>query len=119
MYFQKQFSGNHSYHSYNGKAAPKIYKYGKLNRTENLIAQEISFKSASMVVSPIKSPLYDAGRTSISYFEQCFEIITTLGEGSFGTVYKVRNLEDNKLYAIKESKETYRGHQYRKVIFFK
>lgn len=35
-----------------------------------------------------------------------FVIIDKIGEGSFGTVYKVRSKEDGKLYAIKVLKRT-------------
>lgn len=44
-----------------------------------------------------------------SYFEQCFEVVDRLGEGSFGEVFKVRSKEDGQLYAVKKSLQLYRG----------
>lgn len=48
-----------------------------------------------------------------SYFEQCFEVVDRIGEGSFGEVFKVRSKEDGQLYAIKKSLQLYRGEQSR------
>lgn len=48
-----------------------------------------------------------------SYFEQCFEVLAKIGEGSFGEVFKVRSKEDGRLYAIKKSIQLYRGESYR------
>lgn len=44
-----------------------------------------------------------------SYFDQCFDVLERLGEGSFGEVFKVRSKEDGRLYAIKKSKKLYRS----------
>lgn len=48
-----------------------------------------------------------------SYFEQCFEVVDRIGEGSFGEVFKVRSKEDGQLYAIKKSLQLYRGEMSR------
>lgn len=48
-----------------------------------------------------------------SYFEQCFEVLARIGEGSFGEVFKVRSKDDGQLYAIKKSIQLYRGETYR------
>ena len=37
-------------------------------------------------------------------FKDRFETLETLGRGGFGTVYKVRYLLDNNIYAIKKVK---------------
>lgn len=44
-----------------------------------------------------------------SYFDQCFEVLERLGEGSFGEVFKVRSKEDGRLYAVKKSLKLYRS----------
>lgn len=46
---------------------------------------------------------------NVSYFDQCFQQLAKIGEGSFGEVYKVRSKEDGLYYAIKRSKECFRG----------
>ena len=33
-----------------------------------------------------------------------FELLKKLGKGAFGSVYKVKRLEDNKIYALKKIK---------------
>ncbi|XP_069783216.1 membrane-associated tyrosine- and threonine-specific cdc2-inhibitory kinase isoform X2 [Narcine bancroftii] len=43
------------------------------------------------------------------YFEQCFEVVSWLGRGSFGEVFKVRWQRDGKLYAVKRSVQPFRG----------
>ncbi|XP_055695105.1 membrane-associated tyrosine- and threonine-specific cdc2-inhibitory kinase [Lutzomyia longipalpis] len=48
-----------------------------------------------------------------SYFDQCFEKICKIGEGSFGEVFKVRSREDGLLYAVKKSKQYFRSESYR------
>lgn len=48
-----------------------------------------------------------------SYFEQCFDEISKIGEGSFGEVFKVRSKEDGLLYAVKMSKQLFRSENYR------
>eukprot|EP00058_Branchiostoma_floridae_P020304 XP_002605794.1 hypothetical protein BRAFLDRAFT_121900 [Branchiostoma floridae] len=48
------------------------------------------------------------------FFDQCFGIVDKLGEGSFGEVFKVRSKEDGKLYAVKRSRERFRGEYDRK-----
>lgn len=48
-----------------------------------------------------------------SYFEQCFDVLARIGEGSFGEVFKVRSKQDGRLYAIKKSLQLYRGESYR------
>jgi membrane-associated tyrosine/threonine-specific cdc2-inhibitory kinase len=84
-----------------------------LNRSFNsTIAHTVSFREGSTNSSSGLCQLYDDSRPE-SYFEQCFEQISKIGEGSFGEVYKVRSLEDGCLYAIKKSKEYFRGENYR------
>ncbi|EDW72986.2 uncharacterized protein Dwil_GK17296 [Drosophila willistoni] len=48
-----------------------------------------------------------------SHFELCFERLAKLGEGSFGEVFQVRDRSDGQMYAVKISKQLFRGEQYR------
>lgn len=70
-------------------------------------------KSSSSLIDSLSSSFYDKHRNE-SYFEQCFETITKLGEGSFGEVFKARCKDDGKLYAIKKTKQMYRSETYRR-----
>lgn len=60
----------------------------------------------------IRNGIYQPDKKE-SYFEQCFDVLAKIGEGSFGEVFKVRSKEDGSLYAIKKSNQQYRGEFYR------
>lgn len=60
------------------------------------------------------TPLYNH-HSNESYFEQCFRVCEKLGEGSFGKVYRVCSREDDRMYAVKESRECFRGKSDRKL----
>lgn len=91
---------------------PKLYpKDGSFSRSLNgssLLANAISFKSNRAELSS----LYERDKRE-SYYEQCFDQITKVGEGSFGEVFKVKSKMDGCLYAVKKSKEFFRGENYR------
>jgi serine/threonine protein kinase len=53
----------------------------------------------------------DSIPTKIGRFEIEYQIISKLGEGSFGEAFKVRNRNDGRLYAVKKSKEQYLGYK--------
>lgn len=53
----------------------------------------------------------DSIPTKPARFETEFEILGKLGEGSFGEAYKARHRFDNRLYAVKKSKEQYLGYK--------
>lgn len=73
------------------------------------IPHEISFRNnKSPKNASLNHSTYKKERPG-SYFEQCFDVIARIGEGSFGEVFKVRSREDGRLYAIKRSKKLYRG----------
>lgn len=63
------------------------------------------------------SDVYNKNRLE-SYYEQCFEQISKIGEGSFGEVFKVRSRDDGQLYAVKISKSSFRNEAYRQVSGF-
>ncbi|XP_058824287.1 membrane-associated tyrosine- and threonine-specific cdc2-inhibitory kinase [Topomyia yanbarensis] len=91
---------------------PKLYpKFdNSFSRTSNgsLSAHAISFKSNRSELSS----LYQRDKRE-SYYEQCFEQIIKVGEGSFGEVFKVKSKLDGCFYAVKKSKEYFRGENYR------
>jgi len=47
--------------------------------------------------------------TKEDYLHQCFDVLGTLGCGSFGTAVRVRSREDGQLYAVKHTREAYRS----------
>ena len=59
------------------------------------------------------SPHYNL-RSGKSYFEQCFQLCDKLGEGSFGEVFKVQSREDGMMYAVKKSRQHFKGTQDRR-----
>jgi membrane-associated tyrosine- and threonine-specific cdc2-inhibitory kinase len=62
--------------------------------------------------TPLFSPIYNKLKEE-TYFEQCFDQITKIGEGSFGEVFKAMSKEDGQFYAIKKSKRFLRANGYR------
>ncbi|XP_062512563.1 membrane-associated tyrosine- and threonine-specific cdc2-inhibitory kinase-like isoform X2 [Corticium candelabrum] len=48
-------------------------------------------------------------RSPQTYFDQCFIVEEKLGAGSFGEVFKVKSKEDGKHYAVKITKQGFRG----------
>nr|XP_019542910.2 membrane-associated tyrosine- and threonine-specific cdc2-inhibitory kinase [Aedes albopictus]XP_019542911.2 membrane-associated tyrosine- and threonine-specific cdc2-inhibitory kinase [Aedes albopictus]XP_019542912.2 membrane-associated tyrosine- and threonine-specific cdc2-inhibitory kinase [Aedes albopictus] len=91
---------------------PKLYpKFdASFNRSLNgsSVAHAVSFRSNRSELSK----LYEPSKRE-SYYEQCFEQIAKVGEGSFGEVFKVKSKLDGCLYAVKKSKEFFRGENYR------
>ena len=45
------------------------------------------------------------------YFVNNFEVISKIGEGSFGEAFKVRSKMDGQVYAIKKAKAKYIGYR--------
>jgi membrane-associated tyrosine- and threonine-specific cdc2-inhibitory kinase len=109
------------------KKPPKLYpKEFSFSRSLHHEVHAISFrdqmnftcatstpKSRNGSTDSLSSSFYDKNRNE-SYFEQCFETICKLGEGSFGEVFKVRCRDDGKFYAIKKTKQIFRSESHRK-----
>ena len=62
----------------------------------------------------LQSPYYSA-QSKKSYLEQCFHVVEKLGEGSFGVVYRARSRDDGEMYAIKISRQPFRGSKDRRL----
>ncbi|XP_013407437.1 membrane-associated tyrosine- and threonine-specific cdc2-inhibitory kinase [Lingula anatina] len=75
-------------------------------------AQAVSFRG-SVSDHSVLSSHYDQGSKEL-FFDQCFVVCTKLGAGSFGEVFKVQSKEDGKYYAVKRSRERFRGESDRK-----
>lgn len=86
------------------KTATSIGRFYQ-NRLVSQKAQAVSFRNLE---SSTLSKCYDESRHEL-YFNQCFHVISVLGEGSFGKVFKVRSKEDGKFYAVKRSREPFKG----------
>lgn len=85
------------------KSAPPISRI--FPRKQIMKATPVSFKSPE---KSFLSPHYNASNKEL-FFDQCFDIECKLGVGSFGEVFKVRSKEDGKLYAVKRSRQRFRG----------
>lgn len=70
-------------------------------------------KSRNSSIDSLFSSFYDKNKND-SYYEQCFETIHKLGEGSFGEVFKVRCKSDGRFYAIKKTKQIFRSENHRR-----
>ncbi|KAL9978966.1 hypothetical protein ACROYT_G016552 [Oculina patagonica] len=92
------------------KSAPPISRVFKHTRRNSVGALQVSFRANG---SKIKSPHYNEKSRDL-YFDQCFEVVSRLGAGSFGEVFKVKSKEDGCLYAIKKSRDKFRGDADRK-----
>ncbi|KAH8255892.1 hypothetical protein KR026_001289 [Drosophila bipectinata] len=90
---------------------------GSCSANSSQIAHAISFRGITERECPDASMLPSSpGSAEVSdrsHFEQCFERLAKLGEGSFGEVFQVRDRSDGRLYAVKISKQLFRGEQYR------
>lgn len=113
LLFQKSFND-----SLRARRPPKLFQkshessYHNRSVNQSNLPHLISFKDSTIHGSPIQNSTYVPSKKE-TFFEQCFETIAKLGEGSFGEVFKVRSKEDGRLYAIKKSINWYRGESYR------
>ncbi|XP_062127431.1 membrane-associated tyrosine- and threonine-specific cdc2-inhibitory kinase [Drosophila sulfurigaster albostrigata] len=127
----KQFNGHLDSNRFRPpkyKTRYTIFDNNNLNRSQSLgscsaannssqVAHAISFRSGSECPDAGILPASPNASTSMccneSHFEQCFERLAKLGEGSFGEVFQVRDRSDSQMYAVKISKQLFRGEQYR------
>ncbi|KAH8296150.1 hypothetical protein KR054_002349 [Drosophila jambulina] len=87
---------------------------GSCSANSSQIAHAISFRGPECPdASILPSSPASADWNDRSHFEQCFQRLAKLGEGSFGEVFQVRDRADGRLYAVKISKQLFRGEQYR------
>lgn len=95
-------------------------------RNSHREAHAISFRESCLNISSttstpksktqsfdLSSSFYDKKKNE-TYFEQCFETIKKIGEGSFGEVFKVRSRDDGNYYAVKKMRYIHRSGCYRK-----
>lgn len=92
------------------KSAPPLSRvFGHRLRQKAL---PVSFRRVQNQIC-LMNPNYDASNKEL-YFNQCFEVVSKIGAGSFGEVYKVKSKTDGQYYAVKESREAFRGESDRK-----
>lgn len=107
LYPKHEYSFNRSFNS------PGAHLISFRNNADNYYNKDNGIKKIGREM-PV-SRYYDRCRTQ-TYFEQCFDIIEKIGEGSFGEVFKVQSKEDGCFYAVKKSKLFFRSEVYRNVI---
>ncbi|ETN62355.1 mitosis inhibitor protein kinase [Anopheles darlingi] len=92
---------------------PKLFHQSFNRCVHASAANVISFREDSQ--SEL-SALYNRSKTE-SYYEQCFDQLAKVGEGSFGEVFKVRSRTDGQLYAVKKSIALFRSERCRQACF--
>uniref|UniRef100_A0A182JR74 Membrane-associated tyrosine- and threonine-specific cdc2-inhibitory kinase n=1 Tax=Anopheles christyi TaxID=43041 RepID=A0A182JR74_9DIPT len=110
--FSFSFKKPHGLHdAFSRRRPPKLMQ--PLNRSINAsTANVISFRLDDSRTE--LNALYNRHKPE-TYYEQCFEQLTKVGEGSFGEVFKVRSRTDGRLYAVKKSKTYFRSSQCRQL----
>ena len=85
-------------------AAPKLTTFGPR-------APESAVKVPRLQAPPRLMRRVPVGQEveSVISFSNDFEILSVLGSGAFADVYKVRSVEDNRLYAVKRNRRQFRG----------
>lgn len=68
----------------------------------NQISQLLKIQKSSLLNCYYKTNIKQMSKTTIHSFVP----IQKLGEGTFSSVYKVRRVSDNKIYALKKVKES-------------
>lgn len=90
------------------KSAPPVSRIFRHRKGSTPGAHTVSFRKSQIKGDVnVTSPLYTT--FDQLYFDQCFTKLSKVGVGSFGEVWKVQSKEDGKLYAVKKSRERFRG----------
>eukprot|EP01137_Pigoraptor_chileana_P012226 Opistho-2@64362 len=80
-----------------------------LNRSRSAFLSPVPQKIVTGQASKASlSPLYNPSVQG-TYLDQCFEMQGRIGAGCFSEVYRVRGKEDGLLYAVKRTKQPFRG----------
>lgn len=91
------------------KSLPSVSRLFPLkSRNEEHEARNVSFRQSENS-AVLQSPHYNQSSGEL-YFDQCFTIERRLGAGSFGEVFKVQSKEDGGHYAVKRSRDRFKGH---------
>lgn len=90
------------------KSAPPVSRIFRQRKGSTPGAHTVSFRKAQTKGDVnVQSPFYTT--FDQLYFDQCFTKLSKVGVGSFGEVWKVQSKEDGRLYAVKKSRECFRG----------
>lgn len=89
----------------------RVFRHTDLLRTQAVTF--LDSPDGTITGTPLHSSVYDNNKKQ-SYFQQAFLIESEIGEGCFGTVYRVRSKEDGKVYAVKIARDKYKGPSDRK-----
>ncbi|KAI8783447.1 Protein kinase membrane associated tyrosine threonine 1 [Biomphalaria glabrata] len=92
------------------KSCPPLSRVFPRRNLASLHAQPVSFKNTD---KNLLSPRYNENSNDL-YFEQMFEDVSPIGYGSFGEVFKCKSKEDGIYYAVKKSREPFKGQSDRK-----
>ncbi|KAH9491854.1 Protein kinase, membrane associated tyrosine threonine 1 [Bulinus truncatus] len=92
------------------KSCPPLSRVFPRRNIASFHAQAVSFKNTDKV---LLSPRYNENSNDL-YFEQMFEDSSPIGFGSFGEVFKCKSKEDGRYYAVKKSREPFKGQSDRK-----
>lgn len=92
---------------YKGPPAPKR-KAMSLCKFKKPATRAVLVSSKKTDGLSLATPSYSEASKG-TYLSQCFIKISKLGKGSFGEVFKMKNKDDQKLYAVKKSLEKFKS----------
>lgn len=99
------------------KLHPKEHSYRQVHHDVHVVSFS-DLSNTPLILTPERTNSFNAScydrYKSNSYYEQCFDQLCKIGEGSFGEVFQVRSREDGKLYAVKKTKQFSRSENHRK-----